>query len=200
MAIAKDLTALGRLVAARNGWGAAKAFKSYVLTEADGAVIGARALELLRLMPPVARPAPLLAAALAVDLESRLDAPIEVVAGTLCVEGAPVLGDRRPFEGAKVFAGPEPAFDGHVWIMLGGHIVDPALFRIATSRDGPPALARHVDLVFGPGKALYVDAWKRTARHGLAYEPEYVLSREEVTRVMGGAFHAIKAARPSPSA
>jgi hypothetical protein len=60
-------------------------------------------------------------------------------------------------------------------------------------RLGPPRLARHVDLVFGPNKALYADQWLRTARHGLTYEPRAVAGADQVTALMGEAYHAIKA-------
>jgi hypothetical protein len=45
--------------------------------------------------------------------------------------------------------------------------------------------------VFGQDKGLYVDLWRRTRQSGLGYEPQYVLSREEVTRLMGGAYRLI---------
>lgn len=192
MSIAKDLVELGKHVAARHGWSAARAFKAYEMNEADRAVLSKCAVDLLKIFPPVPATCALMSAALAVHLESRLDAPIQVVAGTLAVEGVPVFGDRLPFDGATVFATSNPDWDGHVWVMIGGYVVDISIFRTAYSRQGPARLARHVDLVFGPNKGLYVDRWKRTAQMGLSYEPQYVLSAEEVTRLMGGAYHVIK--------
>jgi hypothetical protein len=79
--------------------------------------------------------------------------------------------------------------------MIGATIVDVSIFRTAYSAQGPARLAKHVDLVFGPGKGLYVDHWQRSSQRGLGYDPHYVLSAQEVTRLMGGAFHAIKAAK-----
>ena len=79
--------------------------------------------------------------------------------------------------------------------MMGDYIVDISIFRSAYSADGPARLARHIDLNFGPDKGLYVDQWKRTRRVGLDYEPQYVLSADEVTTLMGGAFHLIEQAR-----
>lgn len=209
MTIAKDLAQLGKLIAAHHGWPAAKAFKAYLLSDADRAVLSGCAVDLLRLFPTAASPAELtkasglMSAALAVQLESRLDAPVHVVAGTLSVEGVPVLGDRRDLDGAALFSsdapdGSEtdwsgPKFNGHIWVMVGPAIVDIGLFRAAYSPHGPARLARHIDLIFGPNKALYVDHWKRSGQQGLSYEPQYVLSADEVTRLMGGAFHAINA-------
>ena len=133
--------------------------------------------------------------ALAVQLEKALAAPVQVVAGTLAVEGVPVLGTRAPFNGAAVFGQAEPAFAGHVWVMIGATIIDISLFRTAYSAQGPARLARHVDLAFGPGKALLVDDWRHAGKLGLGYEPQYVLGAQEVTRLMGAAYQAIKTAR-----
>lgn len=199
MTIAKDLAQLGKLVAAQHGWPAAKAFKTYVLSDADRAVLSGCAVDLLRIFPPsptadtLMHASGLMSAALAVQLESRLEVPVHVVAGTLSVEGVPVFGDRRDFDGSALFSAEQPDWNGHLWVMVGPTIVDIALFRAAYSPHGPARLARHVDLVFGPNKALYVDQWKRAGQQGLTYEPQYVLSADEVTLLMGGAFHAIKA-------
>lgn len=37
--------------------------------------------------------------------------------------------------------------------------------------------------------------WKRPSQLGLSYEPQYVFSGDEVTRLMGGAFHVIQQAK-----
>lgn len=195
MPIAKDLAQLGKLVAAQHGWAEAKAFKSYEMTDADRAVLSKCAVDLLKVFPEAGGTAAMMSAALAVHLESRLTAPVHVVAGTLSVEGVPVFGDRQPFDGAEVFGEASPEWNGHVWVMVGPYVVDLALFRIAYSADGPARLSRHVDLVFGPGKALYVDQWKRTGQQGLRYEPHYVLGTGEVNRLMGAAYHLIQQAR-----
>ncbi|WP_395334395.1 hypothetical protein WBP06_23270 [Novosphingobium sp. BL-8H] len=195
MSIAKDLAQLGKHIAAQHGWPAAKAFKSYEMTDADRATLSKCAVDLLTVFPPVPDSSAMMSAALAVHLESRLNAPVQVVAGTLSVEGVPVFGDRQLFDGAAVFGEPEQAWNGHVWVMVGPYIVDISIFRIAYSAEGPARLSRHVDLVFGPGKGLYVDLWKRTAQQGLTYEPQYVLGAEEVTNLMGKAYHLIQQAR-----
>ena len=96
---------------------------------------------------------------------------------------------------SDLFRTANPDWAGHVWVMIGPYVVDISIFRTAYSRQGPARLARHIDLTFGPDKGLYVDLWKRTQQRGLSYEPQYVLSAEEVTRLMGGAFHAIKQAQ-----
>ncbi|HUD95236.1 hypothetical protein [Sphingobium sp.] len=150
------------------------------MSDADRTELAACAMRLLAAFPAASNDAELMSAAFAVQLERRLVAPIQVVAGTLTVEGQPVFDDRQ----------------GHVWVMIGPYIADISIFRIAYSRFGPAALSRHVDLTFGPNKGLYVDPWHKSHRRGLGYEPRYVLSEEEVTRLMGGAYQLIESGLP----
>ncbi len=192
MSAIKDIAHLGKLVAAQHGWPAAKAFKAYAMNDADREALSRCAIDLLKVFPPIPGACALMSASLAVSLERCLEAPIHVVAGTLAVDGVPVFGNREPFDGPKVFSASNPDWDGHVWVMVGANIVDVSLFRTAYSRHAPPRLAKHIDLVFGPNKGLYVDRWKRTSQLGLSYEPQYVLSADEVTGLMGGAYHVIK--------
>ena len=193
MSTVKDHTRLSRLIAGSHGWAAAKAVKSYEMNERDSAVLSKSAVDLLKIFPDVPGASALMSAALAVSLEGRLDAPVHEVAGALTVAGTVVYGDEAPFDVAKVLNG--SGWNGHVWVMVGDYIVDIALFRTAYSAQQPTLLSRHVHQTFGPGKALYVDLWKRTPRVGLLYDPLYVLSADEVTELMGGAYHTIKQAR-----
>lgn len=185
----KDLTQLGQRVAASHGWPAAKAFKSYAWSEADQAGIATCASSLLKVFPQQAGTTGPLSAALAVQLERHLKAPVHLVAGTLSLDGVPVCGDRRPFDGPGLFGQSNPEWRGHLWVMVGPHVVDVAIFRMAYSADCPSDLARHVLSVFGPDKALYADQWRKSRRLGLEYEPQYVLSHEDVTRMMTTAYH-----------
>ncbi|WP_062342890.1 hypothetical protein [Novosphingobium sp. CCH12-A3] len=197
MSAIKDIAQLGKLVAAQHGWPAAKAFKSYEMNDADREALSHCAIDLLKVFPSIPGACALMSAALAVGLERQMAAPIHVVAGTLAVDGEPVFGDRQPFDGPQVFSASDPDWDGHVWVMAGPYVVDISIFRTAYSRQGPAKLAKHIDLAFGPNKGLYVDSWKRTSQLGLSYEPQYVLSADEVTRLMGGAFHVIKQTKPA---
>lgn len=192
----KNIGQLGALVAEKHGWAEAKAFKAYVMNEADQAALSQCAIDLLKIFPPVPGACALMSAALAVGLERHMQAPIHVVAGTLAVEGLPIFGDRLPFDGSQVFSASNSDWDGHAWVMIGRYVADISIFRTAYSAKGPARLARHIDLTFGPGRGLYVDQWKRTRQMGLNYEPQYVLSADEVTNLMGGAFHLMKQARP----
>lgn len=58
------------------------------------------------------------------------------------------------------------------------------------------SLSVSIDLAFGPKKGLYVDRWKRTRQLALSYEPHYVLSAAEVTRLLGGASTSSSRTRP----
>lgn len=195
MAAIRDLAHLGKLIASQHGWAAAKAFKAYEMTDADRATLSQSALDLLKVFPSIPGACALMSAALAVGLERSMAAPIHVMAGTLAVEDEPVFGYRQPFDGPAVFSASNPDWDGHVWVMVGPYVVDISIFRTAYSRQGPARLTKHVDLVFGPNKGVYVDRWKRTSQLGLSYEPQYVLSADEVTRLMGGAYQVIKQAK-----
>lgn len=191
MSEAKDLAQLGILVAVHHGWPAAKVFKAYEMDNADRAKLTATALEVLNVFPKIPGACALMSAAFAVRLEQALNAPVQVVAGTLTVENKQVFGNRSDLP-VNAFATENLDWDGHVWVMIGPYIADISIFRTAYSSYGPPRLSRHVDLVFGPNKGLYVDHWKRTRQMGLGYEPHYVLSEKEVTGLMGGAFQKIQ--------
>lgn len=191
MAAAHDLANLGKLIARHHGWPAAKAFKAYGITDCDQAAMTSCALEILKVFPPMPGACALMSAAFAVRLGQKVRAPVHVVAGTLTVEGVPVFGQRGGMS-TDAFASGDLDWDGHVWVMVGPFIADISIFRTAYSPNGPPRLSRHVDLVFGPSKGLYVDHWIRTRKLGLGYEPHYVLSEAEVTALMGGAFQVIQ--------
>lgn len=185
------LAPLGKLIAVHHGWPAAKDFKAYRMDNAARAKISATALDILKVFPPIPGAGALMSAAFAVRLEEILSGPIHIVAGTLSVNGELVLGDRSAvLPGA--FGHAHLDWDGHVWAMVGPYIADVSIFRTAYSRSGPAALSRHIDLVFGPNKGLYVDHWGRTRQLGLIYEPGYVLSRDEVNGLMGAAYQKIQ--------
>lgn len=191
MAKTKDLSALGRLIAVHHGWSAAKAFKTYDMDDAARAKVSAAALDILKVFPPIPGASALMSAAFAVRLEEILGGPIQVVAGSLSVNGERVLGDRTPSISLPS-SSENPGWNGHIWVMVGPYIADVSIFRTAYSRSGPASLSRHVDLTFGPNKGLYVDHWARTRQQGLQYEPNYVLSRDEVNSLMADAYHKIR--------
>lgn len=177
MTTSQDILQLSKRVAASHGWATAKVFKSYVMSDADRAAISRCAVDLLAIFPAAPDASLMMSAALAVSVERAISAPVHVMRGHLTVEGRPVLGPD------------------YGWLMVGPYVVDIALFRLAYSADAPALLAKHVDLAFGPNKALYVDHWSMTRRVGLRYLPEHVLTEAEVTALMGDAFRLIKQAR-----
>jgi hypothetical protein len=187
-----DLAQLGQRVAASHGWAAARAFKAYVWNEADKAAIAACAAGILKLLPASAGQEDLMSATLAFQLQQRLQAPVHLVAGTLRVERVAVRDDRLPPDGTSPFAADAPAWRGHLWIMIGPHIVDAAIFRLANSADCPPILARHVHSLFGGDKGLYADHWRHARRIGLDYDPLHVLSEEDMSHLLTAAYRLIK--------
>jgi hypothetical protein len=168
------LARLGRLVAATHSWDAARAVKTWTPSEDDKALMATRAQDVLKVMAGKAVTAPMLNAAYAVHLARGLDAPIHVVEGTLSVAGEVVAED-------------------HGWVMVGPWLADMALFSRAYAPDAPPRLAAHVLRAFGPNKGLYCEAWRRTARMGLGYEPRRVLGEDEVTALVGEATASLRA-------
>ncbi|MEO7467361.1 MULTISPECIES: hypothetical protein [Sphingobium] len=187
-----DLVQLGRLVAATHGWPAARTFKAYDWSEQDRAGIASGAADILKLFPATAGQEQSLSATLAFQLQRRLDAPVHLVAGTLRVEGMAVRQDRLPSDGTSPFAADAPAWRGHLWIMVGPHVVDAAIFRLANAADSNPVLARHVHGMFGSDKGLYADHWRQARRVGLDYDPLYVLSEEDMSHLLNAAYRLIK--------
>jgi hypothetical protein len=74
-------------------------------------------------------------------------------------------------------------WDGHSWLVCGDYIVDISLFRPAYSAHSPPPLARYVRAEFGEGRGLLISKFES----GLRYEPQYVLTSDQVTAVGRGA-------------
>ena len=187
MSISQDILQLSKRIAASYDWNAAKAFKAYEMSDADRATISRCAVDLLAIFPPTPDASAMMSAARAVSLSRVMHAPIHVVRGFLGVENRLVLG-----EGTRNGA--------YNWVMVGPYVVDITLFRLAYSSEAPAILAKHVDLVFGQNKALYVDHWSMTKRVALRYQPDTVLTEAEITALMGDAFHRIKQARDSSTA
>jgi hypothetical protein len=180
MTTSQDIMQLGKRVAASHGWDAAKAFKAYTMSDADRAAISRCGVDLLAVFPALSeapsRLGAMMSAALAVSVERAVAAPVHVMRGVFAADGYVVADDYH-------------------WLMVGPYVVDIALFRLAYSADAPAFLAKHVDLLFGPNKALYVDHWSMTRRVGLRYLPDLALSEGQVTALMGDAFGLIKQAR-----
>jgi hypothetical protein len=190
-----DLAALGTMIAASQGWPAAKAVKAYCPTDADKATVANLARDLLDIYPDTIGACAPMSAAFAAGLERVLSAPIQVVAGSLFADGTRVFGGDAPFDGAASFAEGDLDWDGHVWVMIGAYVADISLFRTAYSRFAHPVLGRHVAATFGHGKGMYFDAWRHTTRLGLRYAPRHVLTRAQVDGLLGHAHATIKGHR-----
>lgn len=171
-----DILQLSKRIASTHDWSAAKAFKAYTMAEDDRAAISRCGMDILAIYPASLGTSATISAALAIGLERAMKAPIHVIRGQLWVDGRLA----------------EPVWH---WVMIGPYIIDISLFRHAYSSKASTILAKHIDLVFGPNKALYVDHWSMTKRLGLRYQPEAVLSPTQVNALMGEAFHHIRDAR-----
>ncbi|WIW90948.1 hypothetical protein K3M67_18035 (plasmid) [Sphingobium sp. V4] len=157
-----------------------------------GAILTRKALELLRVMPKAVDRAAL-TCAYAVHLLGDWEAPFQVVAGRLRIEGHDAFEDDLRLADALDNAKNLTPGINHLWVMMGSQIVDIALFREAYGARGPAQLAHFVHQQFGPEKALYVDEWRLARRRGISYEPTHVLSKDEVTSFMARAHRALEA-------
>lgn len=176
MSTSQEILQLSKRIALSHGWPEAKAFKSFVMHDEERAIISRAAVEILTLLPDETGASALLSVSLAVNLARKMQAPIHVITGLLHIEGRSVLNE-------------------HTWLMVGPYIVDIGLFRLAYSSHAPAALAKHVDLMFGPNKALYADHLSMSKRVGLRYQADKVLTEDEINLLMAEAFRLIKAAK-----
>lgn len=105
MAKIKSLSELGKMVAAHHGWAAAKAFKAYQMDDGDRAKLAAAAFDIIKVFPDRPGSSAMISAAFAVRLQQSFDGPVQVVAGTLTVEGEPVFAGVSDFSPAALANG-----------------------------------------------------------------------------------------------
>ena len=166
-----DLVQLGQCVAATDESAAAKAFKAYVWCEQDKAGIATCASKIFKLFPQSEANEDLLSATLASQLQRRLQVDVSLVAGALSVDGVLVCRGQLPSGKSSPYAADALPWDEHLWIMIGPHLIDANIFRLANRPGCPSDLQRHVHSVFGSQNGLYVDHWRLTRRVGLKYDP-----------------------------
>lgn len=172
------LQELGRMVAASQGWPAAKIFKSYRLTPQDHPAIARCAKDVTKIFPDDG-PAHLLATALFLQLQRHTDAPVQMVSGQLEVAG------ERLGEYVEAANGGTAR---HLWIMAGSTIVDPGIFRIASGNACPPRARQHILGTLGVNKAIYVDGMRNARRLGFGYMPARVLDAGGIDALMQQAY------------
>lgn len=83
---------------------------------------------------PATRDRAAITCAYAVHLVRDRDAPVQVIAGQLRIEGQDAFGEALPLADALGWEGAGRV--RHLWIMMGSHIVDIALVRQAYGADG----------------------------------------------------------------
>jgi hypothetical protein len=109
----EDLSPLGKLIAVHRGSSVARDFKAYQMDATARAKVSAAALDILQVFPPLPGAYAYMSAAFGVRLGEILNEPIQVVAGTSTVNGAPVLGNLSlPCSGAC--SGGSLSWNGHV--------------------------------------------------------------------------------------
>ena len=184
---------LKQLIAASHGPQTANAWANFAPSNVQLETATRAGRDLLQHFPTVPGACVMMSTLLACQLE-KLGLPSGyVVAGSLYVVGSRFVGDTRVFgeaarlDGKARFSASDPSWDGHAWVVFGGTLLDPSIFRTAYSRCSPPALATHVKKEFGEGRGMLICSFGKTMESGLRYEPEYVLTQEQVAGNARGA-------------
>ena len=126
-------------------------------------------------------------------IRDNTEYPVHAVAGSLFVDGNHVFGSSlTTVQVKKAFSGTNLDWDGHCWIIFGNLIADVSLFRTAYSEASPPILKNKVLSEFGEGRGLFIAPIETTRQAGFVYEPKYVLTNDEITRLFNGARSMMK--------
>jgi hypothetical protein len=160
---------------------AAEVYLAFRPTEDQISQIGEVGREILIHVRPVPGACAPMSALYAAILHDRMPGTIvHMVAGALAVEEKYVFGQATDrVDGNDIFGRSNPSWDGHSWLICGDYIVDISLFRTAYSAQSPPLLARYVHAEFGKGRGLLISKYES----GLRYEPQYVLTSDQITAV-----------------
>ncbi len=177
---------LSRLIRQTHSQRAADAFETYVSTDADIETLSNVGRDVLLHLPPDPGACALMSAVYIMRLRRVTSAPTFMVAGTLAVDGTPVFGDGLKLEEALFTVG-NSSWDGHAWVMLGNYLADISLCRTAYSGSAHHKLKAYVERRLGVNRGLIISKWPGPAHEGLIYTPQYVLSDEEIERLLRGA-------------
>jgi|ERR1044072_6837141 hypothetical protein len=171
------------LLAQSHSTAAAREHRAAHVTDETKAVLTAVGRELLADLTESTPGACVMMSALYAQRLRSKGVPAYVVAGTLSVQGVRVFGTDVPFDGKTAFSESNLDWDGHAWVVVGGHVADVSIFRTAYSKLSPPLLAEHVRGEFGLGRGLLLVAWRDAPKSGLYYAPRYVLTAAQVERL-----------------
>jgi hypothetical protein len=159
---------------------AAEAWARFVPNEAELRTLAETGRELLSMFPVMPAACVMMSAFYALRLEKVRAAPAYVVAGSLFAGEKRVFGEDRAINGRERFSQSDLSWDGHAWLVTGDLMADVSMFRTAYSKASPPVLAAHVIREFGAGKGLFICRIGDAIKSGLRYEPEYVLTQDQV--------------------
>ena len=127
----------------------------------------------------------LMSAAYSMLLEKLELARGYVVAGSLYVSETRIFGEDEPFDGGERFSQSNLSMDVHAWVLFGDRLVDASIFRTADSKSSHPALREYVQREFGTGRGFMISKMGSLPA-GLRYEPQYVLTQDQVDALFLG--------------
>lgn len=126
-------------------------------------------------------------------IRDNTEYPIHVVAGALIIDDKLVFGaDPSANQTKGAFSGTNLDWDGHCWIVFGNLIGDVSLFRTAYSDASPFLLKKKILAEFGEGHGLFLCSAEDLARTGIRYDPQYVLTNDEITGLLQAALAMIE--------
>jgi hypothetical protein len=124
----------------------------------------------------------------AARVEAEIGPRAYVVAGDLHVGGRRVFGADAEPDWQRTFHESDNSWNGHCWLTVGKWVVEPSLLRTACSPRSPEALRLHVANSMRAKRGLLIWTDDAAKREGVEYVPRYVLTREQVTALAGGAW------------
>lgn len=160
-----------------------------IVTENDQSQLANVGRQLLSVFPPIPGACLLMSALYAARLQELVAGPILVIAGGLSVGSEHVFGAGGQFDG-KRFDQSNPSWDGHAWVELGDLVADVSIFRTAYSGQSHPLLRESIAKTYGRGRGLMIRR-SGDASDGLTYEPQYVLTEDQVTGLARGALKVL---------
>lgn len=183
------------LITASYGAEAARAAADFRPGESEMNDLASYGRYVLQTFPPQPGSCAVMSAMWAAALRDTKKYPVHAVAGILSLDGVPIFGqDTLGRDFSNEFSGENLDWDGHVWIQFGEYIGDISLFRTAYADKAPQRLKAKVVNTFGEGRGLFAMPEPDACSYGLHYDPQYVLSDEQISGLMRGAAQIIQQA------
>ncbi len=191
--------AIADLIEATHGAAAAQQYRQTVPDRNACDALIAVAKEALVALPPVPGACLLMSALIASRTADMTSYPTYVVAGSLAVGRVRIFGQDTLTNGSELFSQDHPSWDGHAWVVFGPHIAEASLFRTAYSGRSHPTLAAFVREKYGPGRGLMLTTPGQAEQDGLSYQPQYVLSSDQVDGLTLGALSLLRPPDEEPA-